>query len=273
MLNRRELLLSAAAGVVTFALPAAAEARTLSEIKKSGVIRISVPQDFPPFGYVRSDLKLQGYDICLAEYIAKELGVKPDLIRTTSANRIPYMQSGKADIVISTLGKNAAREKVIDFSIAYGPTFIGVYGPASVKVSKPSDMKGHSLGVTRGAFEDQMLTPLMPSGGTLRRYEDNSVTAQAYLSGQVELIGALNVIAGALVPRAAASRKPELKFLLRKSPCFVGLPKGNPALKAAVDKAITKAFTSGEMDKLCKKFMNQSVPKDMLKQEPEVLKY
>ena len=272
MMNRRAFLALVAASGMAAAAPSFA-ADALDRIKKAGVLRVAVPQDYPPFGFAGPDLKLQGYDISMAQWIAKELDVKCELVPATSANRIPYMQSGKADIVISTLGKNAAREKVIDFSIAYGPTFIGVYGPASVKVSKPSDMKGHSLGVTRGAFEDQMLTPLMPSGGTLRRYEDNSVTAQAYLSGQVELIGALNVIAGALVPRAAASRKPELKFLLRKSPCFVGLPKGNPALKAAVDKAITKAFTSGEMDKLCKKFMNQSVPKDMLKQEPEVLKY
>ena len=46
----------------------------------------------------------------------------------TSANRIPYLQTHKADLVISTLGKNAEREKVIDFSRAYSPFFQAVFG-------------------------------------------------------------------------------------------------------------------------------------------------
>ena len=273
MLNRRELLLSAAAGVVTFALPAAAEARTLSEIKKSGVIRISVPQDFPPFGYVRSDLKLQGYDICMAEYIAKELGMKPDLIRTTSANRIPYMQSGRADIVVSTLGKNPARAKVVDFSIAYGPCVLAVYGPASAKVSKPSDLKGHTVGCTRGSNEDIILTKLNPAGARIIRYEDNSVTAQAYLSNQCELVALIDTIAMTLNKKAAPNRKLEKKFGLRLSPNYIGIMKGDTAMKAEIDRIVTKAFKSGEMDKWSREFLGGPIPKDMLKQEPGDIKW
>lgn len=274
MITRRTLILSAGAAAAGLALPGVAfAAGRLEKIKKAGVLRVAVPQDYPPFGFVGPDMKLQGYDISAAEYIAKALGVKCELVGTTSANRVPYVQSGKADIVVSSLGKNAAREKVIDFSIPYGPTFLGVFGPASVKVSKPADLKGHSIGVTRGAFEDQLVTPLAPAGTDIKRYEDNAVTAQAYLTGQVELIGAINLVAGALGNKCSAARKPEAKFMLRKSPCFVGLPKGEPELKAAVDKAIKQAFESGEMDKWCRKFMNQPIPKDMISQVPGDIKY
>ena len=47
----------------------------------------------------------------------------------TSANRIPYLQTNKVDLVISSLGKNAERETVIDFSNAYAPFFNGVFAP------------------------------------------------------------------------------------------------------------------------------------------------
>lgn len=63
----------------------------------------------------------QGYDIDVAKLIADKLGVKVELVPVTSANRVPYLQTNKVDLVISSLGKNAEREKVIDFSTAYAP--------------------------------------------------------------------------------------------------------------------------------------------------------
>jgi polar amino acid transport system substrate-binding protein len=55
--------------------------------------------------------------------------VKVELVPVTSANRIPYLQTKKADLVISTLGKNPEREKVIDFTAAYSPFFQAVFAP------------------------------------------------------------------------------------------------------------------------------------------------
>ena len=73
-----------------------------------------------------TDLKPQGLDVEMANYIGAKLGVKVELIPVTSANRIPYLQTQKADLVISTLGKNPEREKVIDFTAAYTPFFQAV---------------------------------------------------------------------------------------------------------------------------------------------------
>ena len=50
------------------------------------------------------------------------MGVKVELVPVTSANRIAYLQTKKADLVISTLGKNPEREKVIDFTAAIRPS-------------------------------------------------------------------------------------------------------------------------------------------------------
>ena len=59
----------------------------------------------------------------MANYIAKEMGVKIEIVPVTSANRIPYLQTQKVDLVISSLGKNPEREKAIDFSTPYAPFF------------------------------------------------------------------------------------------------------------------------------------------------------
>ena len=106
------------------ALPALAD--DLDDIMKSGVIRIAVPQDFAPFGSSGPDMQPQGYDIDTARLIAKGLGVKLQLVPVTSANRLPYLQTHKVDLIISSLGKNAERLKVIleFFDIALVPIIV-----------------------------------------------------------------------------------------------------------------------------------------------------
>ncbi|KAF1048003.1 MAG: Cyclohexadienyl dehydratase [Herbaspirillum frisingense] len=113
-------VLAASFGLLAI-VAANAHADALADIQKSGVLKIAVPQDFAPFGSVNSDLQLQGLDIDVAKLIAQKMGVKVQLVPVASANRIAYLQTHKADLVISTLGKNAEREKVIDFSQAYAP--------------------------------------------------------------------------------------------------------------------------------------------------------
>ncbi len=60
-----------------------------------------------------TDLQPQGYDIDMARYLAKSMKLKLQLVPVTSANRVPYLQTDKVDLVMSSLGKNAEREKVI----------------------------------------------------------------------------------------------------------------------------------------------------------------
>ena len=107
--------LAALVAAPLFALaPLAAHADALDTITKSGTLRVAVPEDYPPFGSVGPDLKPQGYDIDTAALLAKALHAKLELVPVNSANRIPYLQTNKVDLVISSLGKNPDREKVID---------------------------------------------------------------------------------------------------------------------------------------------------------------
>ena len=73
---------------------------------------------FTPFGSVAPDMSPQGYDIDVAGEIAKSMGVKLELVPVVGNYRIPFLQTDRVDVVISSLGKNKARAKIIDFSKA-----------------------------------------------------------------------------------------------------------------------------------------------------------
>lgn len=260
-MNYRSLLASFAAAAVLAGAPAA-RADALADIERAGVVKIAVPQDFPPFGSVGPDLKPVGYDIDTARLIADRLGVKLELVPVTSANRIPYLQTGKVDLVISSLGKNPEREKAIDFSVAYAPFYNGVFGPADVAVSSAADLAGKTVGVTRGSVEDIELSKIAPASADIKRYEDNNGTITAFLSGQVQLVATGNVVAAAILARNPA-KKPETKFLIKNSPCYVGLNKNEPALLDKVNAILTKAKRDGALSAISQKWLGAALPADL----------
>lgn len=252
-------MLAAAFALATAALTTPAHADALDSIMAAKVIKVAVPQDFAPFGSAGLDLKPQGYDIDMANLIGKALGVKVDIIAVTSANRIPYLQTKKADIVISSLGKNAEREKVIDFSVAYAPFFSGVFGTKEIKLASADELKGKTIGATRGAIEEQELTKLAPADTTIKRFEDNNATIAAFVSGQVDLIATGNTVAAAIAEKVPA-RAPALKFVIKDSPCFIGLNKEEPKLLAKLNEIIAQAKTSGDIAKLSEKWLKAPLP-------------
>jgi len=260
--NRLFRTLALVGAVALGSLAPVVKADVLGNIAKSGTIKIAVPQDFPPFGSVGADMAPKGYDVDVARLIAEKLGVKLELVPVTSANRIPYLQTSKVDLVISSLGKNAEREKVIDFSIAYAPFFNGVFGPADVAVKDAAGLAGKTVGVTRGAVEDLELTKIAPADTTIKRYEDNNGTISAFLSGQVDLIATGNVVAAAILARNPP-KKPEIKFLIKNSPCYIGLNKNEPALLAKVDAIIGAAKKDGALDAISEKWLGTKLPAEL----------
>ncbi|WP_276121535.1 transporter substrate-binding domain-containing protein [Pararhizobium qamdonense] len=261
MLTRRVFFaIATLAATVGFASVSHADA--LADIAARGTLRVAVPQDFPPFGSVGTDMSPQGYDIDVANLIAEKLGVKTELVPVTSANRIPYLQTNKVDLVISSLGKNAERQAVIDFTTAYAPFFNGVFAPADVAVTKVEDLAGKTVGVTRGAVEDLELTKIAPVGTDIKRYEDNNGTISAFLSGQVNTIATGNVVAAAIIARNPPKR-PEMKFLIKNSPCYIGLNKGEAALLEKVNAIIAAAKADGSLDAISQKWLQTGLPADL----------
>ncbi|MFA1240725.1 transporter substrate-binding domain-containing protein [Serratia odorifera] len=258
----KRIWVTALGAIVLMAQAGVVQADQLQDIQQRGVLRVAVPQDFPPFGSVGTDLQPQGYDIDMAQYLADKMKLKLQLVPVTSANRVPYLQTNKVDLVISSLGKNPQREKAIAFSRAYAPFFLGVFGPQAEALKDPAALDGKTIGVTRGAVEDMVLSDSAPKGAQIKRYEDNNTTLSAYLSGQVQFVATGNLVVSAIA-RQNPAKAPVAKFMLKDSPCYVGLRLGEPALKAKVDALIEQALQDQTLNGLSEKWLKAPLPANL----------
>lgn len=241
---------------------APAQASALDDVIARGTLKVAVPQDFPPFGSVGPDMQPRGLDIDTARLLAEQLKVKLELTPVNSTNRIPFLTTGKVDLVISSLGKNPEREKVIDFSRAYAPFYLAVFGPPDAAIASLDDLKGKTISVTRGAIEDIELTAVAPQGATIKRFEDNNSTIAAYLAGQVDLIASGNVVMVAISQRNP-KRIPAMKIKLKDSPVYVGVNKNQPELLDKVNQILTAAKADGALEKNSQQWLKEPLPADL----------
>jgi polar amino acid transport system substrate-binding protein len=145
---------------------------------------------------------------------------------------------------------------VIDFTAAYSPFFQAIYGAKTLTVKSMADLAGKTVAVTRGAIEDQELTKVAPAGADLKRFEDNNATVSAFVSGQTQLLATGASVAGVMMQRNPQLNA-EYKLLLKDSPNFIGVAKGEDALRTRVNAIIAEAKKSGDIDKMAQKWLGR----------------
>ena len=95
----------------------------MATIVQKGKLVIGVKYDVPLFGLLDPvTKKVDGFDVAIGKEIAKGLGLREDqieFVEAITANRIPFLQEDKADLVISTMTINADRKTQIEFSRPY----------------------------------------------------------------------------------------------------------------------------------------------------------
>lgn len=106
-----------------------AQARTLDEIKKSGVIKIAADGATPPFNYFKGD-QLVGFEVDLANEIAKRLGVKAEWVVQPFNTLLVAIKDDRFDLIATSHAKTNARAAVVDFIEPHyctGNTFCRAY--------------------------------------------------------------------------------------------------------------------------------------------------
>jgi polar amino acid transport system substrate-binding protein len=131
-----------------------------------------------------------------------------------------------------------------------------VFAAKSLQIRSFADLAGKTVAVTRGAIEDMEITKLAPPSADIKRFEDNNVTVSAFVSGQVQALATGVSVAGNMMQRNPQLNA-EYKLLIKDSPNFIGVAKGEDKLRIRVNEIIAGAKASGDIDKMAQKWLGR----------------
>jgi polar amino acid transport system substrate-binding protein len=263
MMNRRHILAAAGSlGVLAATgLPARA-ADTLAAIKARKKLMVALDLGSPPFGMTDSAMQPTGSDVETARLLAADMGIPLEIVQVTSPNRVPFLLTGKADMVIASFSVTEERQKVIDFSNPYGVIQSIIAAPKDITIKDYPDLVGKRVGTTRGSTNDKEATARLTQS-QLVRYDDDATLVTALVSGQVDIMASSPGIMAAANDHGM-SKPLESKLVMRTFPYAIGVRKGDTALEAMLNDWIKTNLKNGKLNDIYKKFNGLSLPSDML---------
>ncbi|NNM71347.1 transporter substrate-binding domain-containing protein [Enterovirga aerilata] len=259
----RHWLAAAALAALCAALPSGgAKADLLDDIMKAKKIRIATDLAIPPSGMVDANMKPTGSDVETAQLLAKDWGLELEFVQTTGATRIPNVQTGKADIIISTLSVTPERAKVIDFTKPYAALQSVVGCLKSLPIKDWADLKGKAIAVSRGTTQDTTLTNMKDRDLRIARYDDDATMVTAAVSGQADCVATSATIVNQIGVKNP-SRAFEPKVLITNFDLAIGLRQGEPRLKEKLNEWISANLKNGKLNEIYRKFHGSDLPAEM----------
>jgi len=247
-------------------LNANVHADTLADIRARNKILVAVDIGVPPYGMLDDRMQPAGSDVETARLLAQDLGVEMELIPVTGPNRVPFLLTGKADVVVSSFSINAERQRVIDFSIPYGEVQNCIAAPAQSGIHGFADLSGKRVVVTRGTTADRVLTQGNKNAQIIR-YDDDATLITAVMAGQASIAATTPSIVQAINAKQPTTPL-EVRFVMQSFPYAIGLRKGDAALRNWVNGWVNTNLANGKLNTIYKKYHGVDLPPHILAGKP-----
>jgi ABC-type amino acid transport substrate-binding protein len=229
----------------------------MAALKSKGKIVIGVKFDIPQMGFLNpATSKPEGFEVDIGNLIAEELGVEAEFVEAISANRIPFLNEDKVDLILSTMTINDERKQQIDFSIVY------YIAGQRLLVAKDSDIKdvGDLNAQTKvcsaqGSTSERNIRAAAPTAPLeLRRIYSECMALLASTPPAIQAVTTDDVILLGFV-----KQEPDRFGLVgdpfSSEPYGVGIKKGRVGFKEFVDDVIGDAKQDGTWLRLYNKWV------------------
>ncbi|KXU82868.1 amino acid ABC transporter substrate-binding protein [Caballeronia megalochromosomata] len=164
---------------------ATAGSSTLQAVLQRGTLRVGDCLTFAPFGFYDKAGQPDGYDVDLAKELAKQMGVKLEVVNTTSANRIPNLQTSKVDVVFCNFTRNLERAKVIEFTTPYVVASEALLVKKSSGIQSVKDMGNRTIATVKGSTNgDEVRSLNIPI--KIQEYDSSQAAILAVKQGQAD---------------------------------------------------------------------------------------
>ncbi|MFK4103050.1 transporter substrate-binding domain-containing protein [Streptomyces sp. NPDC019531] len=226
------------------------------ELVKAGQLTTCTHLPYPPF-QSEIDGKVQGFDVSLVDLVAKDLGVKQEILDTPFENfkTGAFLNSGACDLAAAGMTITEERKKNVDFSDPYFNATQALLvakgsGITSLADAKAKKVKLGAQAQTTG--EDYVKA----QGFDPVSFESSDAVLNGLRAGQVKAVVIdYPVVQGWLKTKANADAFEIADNINTGEQYGFTVKKGNTKLLAAVNKALADAKSDGTYKKLYEKWI------------------
>lgn len=123
---------------------------TLQQIKDKGEFTYALSGAYPPFNYIDESGKVVGFDVDIANALAKKIGVKAEPITTQWDGIIGGLKSNRFDTIIGSMAITDERLKEISFTDPYYYDGAQFFAKKDLNLESIKDLKDGKVGVVTG---------------------------------------------------------------------------------------------------------------------------
>jgi glutamate transport system substrate-binding protein len=230
---------------------------TLGRIQEAGEIKIGVKYDVPPFGFQNPESgEIEGFDVDLGRAVAEKLGVEPNFVEAISDNRIPFLQDGTVDLILSTMTINQERDMEIDFSepyyIARGRILVG---PDSGDIKGVEDLAGKRVCTALGSTYEETLKEQAPEAD-LRLVDSYSECLELIQNGSVDAVSTDDVILTGMIIQDDSLQLVDAEPLTTE-PYGAGIKDGDKQMQDFVNQVFSEYKSDGRWAEAYEKWVGQ----------------
>jgi glutamate transport system substrate-binding protein len=228
---------------------------TMARLQQKGEITIGVKYDVPPFGFKNPRTgQVEGFDVDLGKAVSRALGVRPKFIEAISDNRVPFLQKGTADLILSTMTITRERNKEIDFSEPYYVAHGRILVPSDSTIQSVADLDGKRVCTALGSTYADTLKQKAPKA-QLRLVDSYSECLELIQNGAVDAVSTDDVILTGMI-----AQDKRLKLVgpqLTTEPYGAGIKKGDARFQAFVNEVISKYKSDGSWERSYEKWVGR----------------
>lgn len=231
------------------------EGSTMKKIQERGRLIVGVSQDKFAIGYLNPlTNELEGFDIEIAKAMARAIfgdERKIQFVAVASADRIPLIQAGKVDLVISTFTINAARKNDIAFSEVYYMAGQKILVHRDSTATSIRDLSGKRVCAPKGSTSAKNIVSANPQAVLVEtvEYTDCLVLFQMR---QVDAISTDDVILAGLAKQDPFARVVGASFTAE--PYGIGMSKDQPDLVRFVNGVLVQMKRDGTWTRIYDKW-------------------
>jgi glutamate transport system substrate-binding protein len=233
---------------------------TLGKIQDAGELTIGVKYDVPPFGFENPQSgEIEGFDVDMGRYIAEELGVEPKFVEAISDNRIPFLERGTVDLILSTMTINQERDMEIDFSEPYYIAEGRILVPKGSDIKGIDDLSGKRVCTALGSTYEETIREQAPDAD-LKLVDTYSECLELLQNKAIDAISTDDVILTGMIIQDDTLEMVGDK--LTTEPYGVGIKDGDKQMKTFVDDVLASVEEDGRWEETYQEWVGQYLNKE-----------